>query len=66
MASSTDSMTVLGHGGAEKLTGRGDAIIKTPDSVVERRFQAAYTPDADIATVVEWYQTEGKGVTHNH
>lgn len=66
MASSTDSMTVLGHGGAEKLTGRGDAIIKTPDSVVERRFQAAYTPDADIATVVEWYQTEGKGVQHSH
>lgn len=66
MASGTDSVTVLGHGGAEKLTGRGDAIIKTPDSVVERRFQAAYTPDADIATVVEWYQTEGKGVTHSH
>lgn len=61
MASATDSITVLGHGGAEKLTGRGDAIIKTPDSVIERRFQAAFTPDADIEAVIDWYTTE-KGV----
>lgn len=50
-----DSMTILNHGGAEKLTGRGDAILKTPDSIIERRFQAAFTPDSDIKNIVDYY-----------
>lgn len=52
----SDSMTILNHGGAEKLTGRGDAIIKTPDTITERRFQAAYTPEEDIHRVIDYYK----------
>jgi len=51
----TDSMTILNHGGAEKLTGRGDAIIKTADSIIERRFQTYFTPDHDINAVIDHY-----------
>lgn len=50
-----DSMVILDHGGAEKLTGRGDAIIKTGNSIIERRFQALFTPDSDIDNIVSYY-----------
>lgn len=63
VSNTADSMTILNHGGAEKLTGRGDAIIKTPDSIEERRLQAAFTPDNDIFAIVDYYkpQTARKG-----
>ena len=48
----SDSVTILNHGGAEKLLGRGDAMIKLPDTVETKRFQAAFTPDDDIKRVV--------------
>ena len=51
VASPTDSMTILSHGGGEKLTGRGDAILKRGDSTQETRFQAYYTPETDIEAV---------------
>lgn len=38
-ASARESILILGHKGAEKLTGKGDAIIKTPDSTQESRIQ---------------------------
>lgn len=52
----SDSMTILNHGGAEKLTGRGDAIIKKPDSITETRFQAFYTPETDISQITNYYR----------
>lgn len=56
VSNTSDSMTILNHGGAEKLTGRGDAIIKKPDSITETRFQAFYTPDKDINRIVNYYK----------
>lgn len=58
VSNTADSMTILNHGGAEKLTGRGDAIIKTPDSIEERRLQAAFTPDNDIFAIVDYYKPQ--------
>ena len=55
-----DSMVILNHGGAEKLTGKGDAVIKTADSIHERRFQAYFTPDSDIDSIVEYYAAIGR------
>lgn len=55
VSNTADSVTILNHGGAEKLTGRGDAIIRTADSITERRFQAAFTPDSDIKNIVDYY-----------
>lgn len=64
-ANTADSMTILNHGGAEKLTGRGDAIIKTPDSITERRLQAAFTPDSDIKKTVDYYIKQRESQTKN-
>lgn len=52
VASVRDSMTILDHGGAERLLGRGDAIIKYPYSVDEQRFQSALTENRDIEAIV--------------
>jgi S-DNA-T family DNA segregation ATPase FtsK/SpoIIIE len=58
VANTSDSITVLNHGGGEKLTGRGDAILKTPDTIQETRLQAYYTPTDDIKKVVEYYRKQ--------
>jgi len=59
-ASTGDSVRILGHKGAEKLLGRGDALLKLPDRVQEIRLQCAYTSDQDVAAVVEYWRHNAK------
>ncbi len=59
-ASTTDSVRILGHKGAEKLLGRGDALLKLPDRVQEIRLQCAYTSDQDIAAIVNYWKYDAK------
>lgn len=58
-ASIRDSMTILDHKGAERLTGKGDALLKTPDKVEERRIQIAYIDREDINAVCNWWRDKG-------
>lgn len=58
-ASIRDSMTILDHKGAEQLTGRGDAILKAPDSVEETRLQVAFISDSEIEKMTAWWKTDG-------
>lgn len=58
-ASIRDSMTILDHKGAERLTGRGDAWLKTPDKVEERRIQIAFIDREDINAVCGWWRNNG-------
>jgi len=58
-ASMRDSMTILDHKGAESLTGQGDALLKTPDRVEERRIQIAYIDRQDINAVTSWWKYHG-------
>lgn len=58
-ASVRDSMTILDHKGAERLTGKGDALLKTPDKVEERRIQIAYIDREDINAVCGWWRNNG-------
>lgn len=58
-ASIRDSMTILDHKGAERLTGSGDAILKTPDKVEETRLQIAFINRQDINAVTEWWRNKG-------
>ena len=58
-ASIRDSITILDHKGAERLTGRGDALLKTPDRVEERRVQIAFINRTDIDSVAAWWKTNG-------
>ena len=59
-ASTSDSVRILGHKGAEALLGRGDAWLKLPDQVQEIRIQCAYTSDQDIAAIVNYWQHDAK------
>lgn len=58
-ASIRDSMTILDHKGAEQLTGRGDALLKAPDSVNETRLQVAFISDNEIDKMTAWWKTCG-------
>lgn len=59
-ASTSDSVRILGHKGAESLLGRGDALLKLPDRVQEQRIQCAYTSEADIAAIVDYWRHNAK------
>lgn len=59
-ASTSDSVRILGHKGAESLLGRGDAWLKLPDQVQEIRLQCAYTSDQDVSAVVNYWRYNAK------
>ena len=59
-ASTSDSVRILGHKGAEQLLGRGDAWLKLPDRVQEIRLQCAYTSDNDVNAVVDYWRYKAK------
>lgn len=59
-ASTSDSVRILGHKGAERLLGRGDALLKLPDRVQETRIQCAYTSETDIAAIVHYWKHNAK------
>ncbi len=59
-ASTSDSVRILGHKGAESLLGRGDAWLKLPDRVQEIRLQCAYTSESDIAAIVNYWKHNAK------
>lgn len=56
VSSTTDSVTILGHGGAERLLGMGDMILSNND--VDERLHGVYLDDHDIFyTVAVLYNT---------
>jgi S-DNA-T family DNA segregation ATPase FtsK/SpoIIIE len=59
-ASTSDSVRILGHKGAESLLGRGDALLKLPDRVQEIRLQCAYTGPKDIDAIVNYWKYDAK------
>jgi S-DNA-T family DNA segregation ATPase FtsK/SpoIIIE len=52
----TKSNVILGHKGAEALTGKGDAFLKLPSQVEEIRFQSAYTSNTDIRSITDFWR----------
>lgn len=51
VSSSTDSVTILGHGGAERLLGMGDMILSNNEA--DERLHGVYMDDKDIRTLVK-------------
>lgn len=47
-ASITESRAILDYGGAEKLTGAGDALYKSPKETKLKRFQSALITDKEV------------------
>ncbi len=48
-----ESMLILGHKGAENLAGKGDALVKLPNSVHEKHIQIPYISNEDIAKLIK-------------
>jgi S-DNA-T family DNA segregation ATPase FtsK/SpoIIIE len=60
VASQVDSKTILDTAGADKLLGRGDMLISTPDLSKPRRAQGAYVSDEEIERVVAFLKKESE------
>ncbi len=58
VASQVDSRTVLDHGGAEKLLGRGDMLFQAPNAQKPTRLQGVYVADAEIEAVAGFWTSE--------
>lgn len=51
-ASVRESMLILGHGGAEKLTGKGDAILQLNGDIAETRVQVPFITKKQIEILI--------------
>ena len=60
VASQVDSKTILDISGAEKLLGRGDMLLSTPQLSKPKRLQGAYVSDQEIERVVDFLKKEGE------
>lgn len=60
VASQVDSKTILDVSGAEKLLGRGDMLISTPQISKPKRLQGAFVSDDEIERVVDFLKKEGE------
>ncbi len=58
VASGVDSKTILDVGGAEKLLGRGDMLLSSPDMSKPRRMQGAYLSEKEIERIVKFLKDE--------
>lgn len=56
LSSRTDSQVVLGEAGAENLLGKGDMLIKRPESDILERFHGPYVKLEDISELVYQYE----------
>ena len=59
VSSFDDAKIILGSGGAEKLEGYGDMLIRYAGHV-ERRLQGAFVSNADVKKVVNFLKTNNK------
>ena len=59
VSSFEDSKIILGNGGAEKLEGYGDVLIKYAGKI-ERRLQAAYVDSEDIYKIIAYLKENNK------
>jgi S-DNA-T family DNA segregation ATPase FtsK/SpoIIIE len=59
-----DSRVILDSPGAEKLLGRGDMLLMTPDSAKLSRIQGCFVSDREIEAVVDfWRAARAEGET---
>lgn len=58
VASQVDSKTILDISGAEKLLGRGDMLMSTPELSKPKRAQGAYLSDKEIERVVNFLKSD--------
>lgn len=59
VSSQVDSRTILDHGGAELLLGRGDMLFLPAGAAKARRVQGAYMTDREVEELVEFWKSQG-------
>ena len=59
VATKVDSRTILDANGAECLLGRGDMLFLPPGSARVQRVHAPFVTEKEIATVVEFWRSQG-------
>ena len=58
VASQVDSRVILDSVGAEKLLGKGDMLLLTPDSAKPQRVQGTYVDDSEIEKLVDFWRVQ--------
>ena len=58
VASQVDSRTIIDQMGAEKLLGRGDMLLLTPDMPKPKRVQAALIEESETTSVVDFIKMQ--------
>lgn len=58
VASSTDSRVILDTTGAERLLGRGDLLLMTPDAAQPLRMQGCYVSDRELRRLVDYWRRQ--------
>jgi DNA segregation ATPase FtsK/SpoIIIE, S-DNA-T family len=58
VASSTDSRVILDSTGAERLLGRGDMLLMTPDSAQPARMQGCFVSDRELHRLVDFWRRQ--------
>ena len=58
-ASRHDSRTILDEVGAEKLLGKGDALLMPPGSSRVMRLHGAYVTEQETAALIRWLKKQG-------
>jgi len=58
VASSTDSRVILDSTGAERLLGRGDMLLMTPDAAQSQRMQGCFVSDKELRRLVDFWRRQ--------
>ena len=65
VASGTDSRTIIGTVGAEKLLGKGDMLFSTISFPKPVRIQGAYVSETEVERVVEYIKSSAEAVEYD-
>ncbi|MFC3928042.1 DNA translocase FtsK [Streptococcus caprae] len=65
VASGTDSRTILGENGAEKLLGRGDMLFHPIGESAPVRLQGSFISDDDVERIVNFIKTQAEAEYDN-
>ena len=56
VASSVDSRVIIDQPGAERLLGRGDMLLQTPDAPAPLRMQGAYMSETELMALIRFWK----------
>ncbi|MBX7214126.1 MAG: DNA translocase FtsK [Thermoflexales bacterium] len=61
VATAVDSRVIIDQPGADKLLGRGDMLVMTPESALPMRAQGCFVGDKEINKIVRHWRAQGGG-----